>query len=71
MRVISAVLVIVTDIATVRTATVRNRLYAVVERLVGLTTVLVAVAIAVGYQVLRHLPESWRDALLADDEPAE
>lgn len=71
MRVISMALVIVTDIATVRTATLRNRLHAVVDRMVGLIVVLIAVALAAGYQVLRHVPESWREALLADDQPQE
>jgi hypothetical protein len=45
----------------------RNRLRLSLDHLLTFVVTLLAVGFAVGYQVLRHLPRSWRDRLLGDE----
>jgi hypothetical protein len=50
---------------------VRNRARLTLESLITSAVTILAVGLAVGYQVLRHLPESWRQRLLGDDTTRE
>lgn len=49
----------------------RVRLRITAELLLTLGFALMALSMAVSYQVLRHLPRAWRDGLLGDDVVAE
>jgi hypothetical protein len=50
---------------------VRVRLRLSLEHLVTLVVTVMAVGLAVAYQVLRHLPESWARWLLGDSDTQE
>ncbi len=45
-------------------ALLRVRFRARIDLFLTLVISLMAVGLSVGYQVLRHLPQSWREALL-------
>jgi hypothetical protein len=45
----------------------RVRFRAQLDVLITLLLATVAVGLAIAYQALRHLPQSWRDSLLGDD----
>lgn len=47
----------------------RGRMRDRLDLLLTLLFVMVALGLTVGYQVLRHLPASWRTSLLGDDQP--
>jgi hypothetical protein len=48
----------------------RVRLRAQLDVLITLLLAIIAVGLAIAYQALRHLPQSWRDWLLGDDPSA-
>ena len=49
----------------------RNRLRLSLDHLLTFVVTLLAVVLAVSYQVVRHLPDSWRDRLLGEEAPEE
>ena len=44
----------------------RVRFQARLDQLLTLAVALIAIGLGLGYQALRHLPRSWREALLGD-----
>lgn len=50
---------------------VKVRLRITLDALLTLLVSIIAIGLTVGYQVLRHLPESWRESLLGDSAPPE
>ncbi len=59
------------ELMTPSAALLRVRFRARLDLLLTLLISLIAVALTVGYQVLRHLPQSWRESLLGDMPPQE
>ena len=54
------------ELMTPDSTLVRVRFQVSLDQLLTLAIVLMALGLSLGYQVLRHLPRSWREALLGD-----
>jgi transcriptional regulator GlxA family with amidase domain len=52
------------DLMTPDSTLLRVRFRARLDLFLTLVISLVAVGLGVGYQIMRHLPQSWREALL-------
>ncbi|MEA2026395.1 MAG: hypothetical protein U9O18_06870 [Chloroflexota bacterium] len=50
---------------------VRARMRVTLDMIVTLLVSIMAVGLIVGFQVLRHLPDSWRESLLGDGPSGE
>jgi len=70
MRALRAILIDLGEAMAPDSTLLRVRFRAQRDQVITLLLATVAFGLALGYQVLRHLPASWRETLLGDQPPS-